>query len=326
MRAVLCTAFEKPAPLEIGEIDAPLPADDEIVIDVRAAAVSYMDMLMTQGDYQMRPDLPYVPGTDGAGIVTAVGKNVTRFKTGDRVAAQNWHGAFAERMAAKEWKCAHIPDTMSYETASAVLHNYLTAYYGLGLRAMLQPGETLFVTGAAGGVGLAAIDTGRMMGARVIAGIGDDSKAAIVREMGADEVVNYRGEDLRGRIKELTGGKGLDVCFEMVGGDIFATASRLMAWNGRLLPIGFTSGEIPALPMNLPLLKNYSVVGVFAGAWIDSHREEAAVAADKVMKWVAAGELNPQIDKVIPLEDAAEAMRMISERKVKGRVVLQIGA
>ena len=323
MRAVLCTRFEGAEALEIGEAPTPRPERDEVLIDVRAASVSFMDKLMTEGGYQLRPELPYPPGTEAAGVVLEVGADVTRFKPGDRIAGQLWYGGYAEVVAAKHWKCAKIPDGVSYATASTVLHNYLTAYAALIDRCALQDGETLFVTGATGGVGMAAVDMGRMLGARVIAGVGDDAKGKAARDAGAVEVVNYRTEDLRTRIKDLTGGRGLDVCFEMIGGDIFLSLSRLMAWGGRISPIGFVAGEIPALPMNLPLLKSYSVVGVFTGAWIDKFPDAAAAAADDVMQWIGEGKLTPRIDRILPLEQAAEAMRILGRREVLGRIVLE---
>lgn len=323
MRAILCKSFDGADALELGEAPAPVPEADEILIDVRAASVSFMDKLMTEGGYQLRPELPYSPGTEAAGVVLAVGADVTRFKPGDRVAGQLWYGGYAERAVAKHWKCAPIPATVDFGTASTVLHNYLTAYSALIDRCALKQGETLFVTGATGGVGLAVVDMGRMLGARVIAGIGDDAKAAAARAAGAADVVNYRTEDLRARVEALTGGRGIDVCFETIGGDIFVTLSRLMAWGGRISPIGFVSGEIPKLPMNLPLLKSFSVVGVFEGAWVEKFPQQAADAADQVMAWIAAGALRPRIDRVLALGDAAEAMRMLSRREVLGRIVLE---
>jgi NADPH2:quinone reductase len=258
-----------------------------------------------------------------ARVVIEVGAGVDRFKAGDRVAGQLWYGGYAERAVDKHWKCTLIPAGVDYATASTVLHNYLTAYCALINRCALKAGETLFVTGATVGVGMAAADMGRMLGAHVIAGVGDDAKAGAAREAGAAEVVSYRKEDLRARIKDLTAERGVDVCVEMIGGDIFLTMARLMAWGGRISPVGFVGGEIPALPMNLPLLKSYSVVGVFAGAWIDKFPEDAATAADKVMGWVAEGALKPRIDRVMPLEDAAEAMRLLGRREIRGRIVLQ---
>jgi len=323
MRAALCKAFSGADGLEIGTLPAPRPAADEVLIDVRAASVSFMDKLMAEGGYQLRPDLPYAPGTEVAGVIVETGADVINFKAGDRVAAQLWYGGYAEQAVANVTRTTRIPDGVSYAIASTVLHNYTTAYAALIDRCALKPGETLFVTGATGGVGLAVLDMGRMLGARVIAGIGDDAKANAARAFGADAVVNYRTGDLRAEIKALTGGKGIDVCFEMLGGEIFQSLARSMAWGGRITPIGFVSGEIPALPMNLPLLKGFSVVGVFCGAWFDRFPEAAAAAADQVMAWVASGDFHPRIDKILPLEQADEALRLLARREVVGRIVLE---
>lgn len=324
MRAVLCTSFTGPADLRLSEIDEPKPAGDEILIDVHAASVSFMDQLVVSGLYQMRPPTPFVPGTEASGVVVAVGDKVTTFAPGDRVACSNWTGGYAERMIAKESKSVRLPDSVAFETAATVLHNYGTAYYALVERARAQRGETAFVTGAAGGVGLAAVDLGRHLGLRVIAGIGSDDKAALVRSYGASDVINYRSEDLRGRIKSITSGDGIDVGFDNVGGAIFEQMARLMAWGGRLMPIGFTSGEIPQIPMNLPLLKNYSIIGVFAGAWAEKFPDEAARGNATLMQLLAEGHIRPHIDRVLPLEEAGEAMRAVANRTVRGRIVLKV--
>jgi NADPH2:quinone reductase len=323
MRAVLCKAFGGADALEIGNVATPKPTEDEVLVEVRAASVSFMDKLMAEGGYQLRPDMPYSPGTEVAGVVMAVGEHVTRFKPGDRIAGQLWYGGYAEHAVVKHWKCALIPPQVNYATASTVLHNYLTAYSALIDRCALQADETLFVTGATGGVGMAAVDMGRMLGAHIIAGVGDIAKAPAALEAGASEVVDYRNGDLRTQIKDLTSGRGVDVCFEMIGGETFLTMARLMAWGGRLSPIGFVGGDIPALPMNLPLLKGYSVVGVFSGAWVEQFPDAAAAAADEVMQWIASGKLNPRIDRILPLDEAAAAMRLLGRREVLGRSVLE---
>lgn len=324
MRAVLCTSFTGPADLRLSEIDEPKPAGDEILIDVHAASVSFMDQLVVSGLYHMRPPTPFVPGTEASGVVIAVGDKVTTFAPGDRVACSSWTGGYAERMIAKESKSVRLPDSVAFETAATVLHNYGTAYYALVERARAQTGETLFVTGAAGGVGLAAVDLGRHLGLRVIAGVGSDDKAALVRGYGASDVINYRGEDLRDRIKSITSGDGIDVGFDNVGGAIFEQMARLMAWGGRLMPIGFTSGEIPQIPMNLPLLKNYSIIGVFAGAWAEKFPDEAARGNVTLMQLLAEGHIRPHIDRVLPLEEVGEAMRAVANRTVQGRIVLKV--
>lgn len=323
MRAIVCNAFNGIEALGFTEIDEPRPAANEVLVEVHAASVSYMDYLMISGGYQMRPELPYVPGTDGAGIVLVCGEKVTRFKPGDRVSCGNWFGAFAERMVAKETSVAGLPANIDFIVGSTVMHTYLTAWYAIVDRARLQAGETVLVTGAAGGVGLACVEIAHLMGARVIAVVGGAAKAALARTRGAVEVIDHSCEDVRQRVKALAG-DGLDICVDNVGGALFATLARAMAWNGRLLPIGFTSGEIPSLAMNLPLLKNYSVVGVFVGAWMERCPEEAARASETIMAWVGEGKLRPQVDRVLPLQQAGEAMGLVANRSAMGRVVLQV--
>jgi NADPH2:quinone reductase len=324
MRAVLCSAFTGPDDLRIGEIETPKPAGDEILIDVHAASVSFMDNLLVSGNYQMRPSTPFVPGTDAAGIVVAVGDKITRFRPGDRAACGNWTGGYAERMVAKEHASVRLPDGVAFERAATVLQNYGTAYYALTDGARAQRGETVFVSGAAGGVGLAAVDVARHLGLRVIAGVGSDDKAGLVRGYGACDVVNYRSEDLRQRIKSITAGEGVDVCFDNVGGTIFEQMARLMKWGGRMMPIGFTSGQIPSVSMNLPLLKNYSIVGVFAGAWAEKFPEQAVRMNDTLVQLLAEGKIRPHIDRILPLEQFREAMDAVANRTVQGRIVLKI--
>ncbi|WFU75894.1 NADPH:quinone oxidoreductase family protein [Bradyrhizobium sp. CB2312] len=324
MKAVLCSSFTGPGDLRVGEIDEPKPAGDEILIDVHAASVSFMDQLLVSGLYQMRPPTPFVPGTEASGVVVAVGEKVATFVPGDRVACSNWTGGYAERMTAKESKSVRLPDGVAFETAATVLHNYGTAHYALVERARAHRGETVFVSGAAGGVGLAAVDLGRHLGLRVIAGVGADDKAVLVRGYGADDVINYRSEDLRDRLKSITSGDGIDVGFDNVGGAIFEQMARLMKWGGRLMPIGFTGGEIPSIPMNLPLLRNYSIIGVFAGAWAEKFPDLAARMNDALMQLLADGQIRPHIDRILPLEEAGNAMRAVADRTVQGRIVLKI--
>jgi NADPH2:quinone reductase len=324
MRAVLCDAFTGLEDLRIGEIEEPTPASDEILIDVHAASVSFMDHLLVSGRYQMRPSTPFVPGTEAAGIVIAVGGKITRFQPGDRVACGSWMGGYAERMTARESSSVRLPAGVSFETAATVWHNYGTAYYALVERARVQHGETVFVTGAAGGIGLAAVDLAGHLGLRVIAGVGSDDKADFVRGYGVCDVINYGSEDLRERIKSITRGEGVDVGFDNIGGTIFDQMARLMKWGGRLMPIGFASGEIPSVPMNLPLLKNYSIVGVFSGAWIEKFPEQAARMNGAVAQLLAEGKIRPHIDRVLHLEQVKDAMRAVADRTVQGRIVLKL--
>jgi NADPH2:quinone reductase len=324
MRAVMCSAFTGPQDLRIEEINEPTPAKDEILIDVHAASVNFMDQLLVSGGYQMRPPTPFVPGSEAAGVVIAVGQSITRFQPGDRVACASWIGGYAERMTAKESRSVRLPDGIAFETAATVWHNYSTAYYALIERARAEPDETVFVTGAAGGVGLAAVDLARYLGLRVIAGVGSDEKADFLRNYGAGDVINYRSEDLRERIKSITGGEGVDICFDNVGGKIFGQMARLMKWNGRLMPIGFASGEIASVPMNLPLLKNYSIVGVFTGAWSEKFPGQSVRVKEAVAQLLAEGGIHPRVDRVLPMEQVMEAMRLLANRKVQGRIVLKI--
>lgn len=325
MRAVLCNAFTGPQDLCIDEVEEPRPARDEILVDVRAASVTFMDSLIISGLYQMRPSTPFIPGTEAAGVVIAIGDDVTKFRPGDRVACGSWTGGYAERMVAKESKSVLLPGGIAFETAATVWHSYGTAYYALTAGARGQRGETTFVTGAAGGVGLAAVDLARHFGMQVIAGVGSDDKIALLRRYGATDVINYRTEDLRGRIRSITKGEGVDVCIDNVGGAIFEQMARLMKWGGRLLPLGFTSGQIPSVPMNLPLLKNYSIVGIFAGAWAEKFPEQVSHMNDVLARLLEEGTIRPLIDRVLPLDRVKEAMRAVADRTIQGRIVLKIG-
>ena len=253
-----------------------------------------------------------------------MGEGVTRFQPGDRVACSNWTGGYAERVVAKEWKSVRLPPGVAFETAATVLHNYGTAYCALAVAARAQGGETVFITGASGGVGLAAVDLAGHLGLKVIAGVGSDDKAGLVRGYGACDVINYRSEDLRERIKAITGGEGVNICFDNVGGTIFEQMARLMKFGGRLMPIGFTSGQIPSLPMNLPLLKGYSIVGVFAAAWAEKFPEQAVRMNETLAQLLAEGKIRPQIDRVLPLEQVKEGMRAVADRAVRGRIVLKV--
>ena len=324
MKAIVCHEFGNLDQVKLEDIPVPKPKDDEVLIEVKVASVSFMDWLMTDGRYQLKPELPYVPGTDAAGVVSAVGKNVKRFKPGDRVACTTWYGAYAEFMVEPEGACFHIPEAVPDIEAACVLYAYGTAYYALVERAKLAEGETLLVTGAAGGVGLAAVEIGSLLGAKVLAGIGSDKKGSLVKRYGASDVVNYTAENIRERINAFTKKEGIDVCFDTVGGGVFEQISRSMAWNGRLMPIGFASGEIPSIKANLPLIKNYSVVGAAAGPWWEKFREEAIEANNIIFSWLNNGKINPLIDKIMRLEDAVLAMKNIQQRSVKGRIALTI--
>jgi NADPH2:quinone reductase len=227
-------------------------------------------------------------------------------------------------MVAKEWKSVRLPENIAFEVGATVIHSYDTAYYALVDRAQLKAGETVLITGAGGGVGMAAVDVARHLGGRVIAAVASARHTAALYDRGVSEIIDYTQEGFRERLGALTAGKWVDVCFDNVGGPLFATLARSMAWRGRLLPIGFTGGDVPMLAMNLPLLKNFSVVGVFAGAWEDKEPEAARLAKETVMDWVAAGHLHPHVGLVVPLERAAEAMKAIGDRTTTGRIVVKV--
>jgi len=324
MQAVICHDYADPPRLALGEATPREPARGEVLVDVHAAAVSFMDALMARGLYQMRPPLPYTPGTDAAGVVRAVGAGVTHVRPGDRVACGHWTGAWAERMVAPAAQVVPLPPELDFATACTARYAYGTAYYALSQRALLPPGETVFVSGAAGGVGLAAVDVARHLGARVIAGVGSPERAGIALSRGAEAVVVYGQEDLKSRLTELTAGHGVDVGFDNVGGAVFGAMSRLMAWGGRLLPVGFTSGIIPELPANLPLLKNYALVGAFWGAWAAREPATSARQDAQLLDLVARGHLRPQVDAVLPLAQFDQALARLARRNVQGRLVLQV--
>lgn len=324
MRAVICNNFDGVDSLVLGTMDSPKPRADQVLVDVHAASISFMDCLMVAGKYQLRPQTPFVPGTDAAGVVAEVGSEVTRFKPGDRVICGSWSGCYAERVVASQDATVLLPDGVDFETGSIVRHCYGTARYALLDCARLRAGEAIFISGAAGGVGLAAVDLARHLGATIIAGVGTPDKAGITRAYGAQEVIVYGSEGLRQRIKDITGGKGVDVFFDNVGGEIFSTMTRLMNWGGRMLPVGFTSGEIVSVPMNLPLLKNYSVVGSYWGAWAERFPQASLDADAQLLAWVAQGSIKPHVSASLPLEEFRTGMHKVTQRSAQGRTVLRV--
>lgn len=323
MRAVVCRRFDGIEALEWGELADPAPGPGQVLVGVHAAALSFMDTLMVAGRYQMKPALPFVPGTDAAGVVLAIGDGVRRIAVGDRVACSHWHGGMAERMVAPERNVVKLPEGIGFEVGSTVRYAYGTARYALETRAQLRPGETVFVSGAAGGLGMAAVDLARMMGATVIAGTGSAAKGAAALRHGAAHAIDYSCEPVRDRLLELTEGRGVDVYFDNVGGALFGAVSRAMAWGGRMLPIGFTSGEIPSLAMNLPLLKNTSVVGCYWGAWVEREPQQGRAADERLFAAVAQGLLRPQVADVLPMRSFADGLQRLARRQVTGRVVLR---
>ena len=325
MKAVLCKSFGPPESLIVEDIASPVPGPGEAVISVRAASVNFPDVLIIQNKYQVKPPLPFSPGSELAGVVKAVGDGVTGFAPGDRVMAITGYGAFAEEVKTEARRMLAIPAGMDFATAAAFGLTYATSEHALADRGALQSGETLLVLGAAGGVGLAAIEIGKILGARVIACASSEDKLAVCRQHGADQTINYATEDLRERIKALTGGAGPDVVYDPVGGPYTELALRSIAWRGRLLVVGFAAGEIPKIPLNLTLLKGCSIVGVFWGDWTRREPKHFADAMARLDRWYAEGRLKPHISATFPLERAADALMMMAARKVTGKVVLNVG-
>ena len=326
MRAVVCRQFGPPESLTIEDLPSPRAGAGQVVVSVRAASLNFPDVLVIQNKYQIKPPLPFSPGSELAGVVKEVGAGVTSVAPGDRVMAALGVGAFAEEVAIDAAKLHRIPDPMSFEEASALLFTYGTCEHALVDRGSLQPGETLLVLGASGGIGTAAIDVGVALGARVIACASSEEKLAICREHGAAEAIDYAHEDLRDRIKALTDGQGVDVVCDAVGGPYSEPALRSTAWRGRFLVVGFAAGEIPKIPLNLVLLKGCAIVGVF---WGDFMRREPALFIESVRnvcQWYVEGKVKPHISEVLPLDRAAEALQKMTSRQVTGKIVLRVGS
>ena len=322
MKAVVCKEHGPPEKLVLEETQSRPLADGELRVAIHAAGVNFPDTLIIQNLYQFKPELPFTPGGEFTGVVTEVADDVTTHSVGDRVVCMQLTGGFADEAVLPAASCMPVPGGLDMVTAAGVTMTYGTSLYALKNRAKLQPGETLLVLGAAGGVGIAAVELGKLMGARVIAAAGSDEKLAFCRERGADEVINYDSEDLKQRTKDLTGGKGADVIYDAVGGDYFDKAIRAINWEGRMLIIGFASGRIPELPVNLALLKGCQVVGVFWGSFTMREPEANAANMAQLGEWYSSGALNPHVCEQVPLERAGEALRMILDRKARGKVVL----
>jgi NADPH2:quinone reductase len=323
MRAVRVHELTGPAALRVDECPAPTVGAGQVLIEVKAAGVNFPDILLTRGMYQFKPTPPFSPGGEAAGIVRAIGAGVTTVAVGDRVAATVLYGAFAEQLVVPELACVKLPDAVSFETGAATLLTYLTTYHALADRAALQQGESLLVLGAAGGVGIAAVELGALMGARVIAAASSDDKLAFCRAHGAHEAINYAAEDLKERIKAVTRGNGVNVVYDPVGGALAEPALRGTAWEGRYLVIGFASGEIPKIPLNLVLLKGCQIVGVFWGSFAMREPARNRAHATEIFRRVAEGKLAPAIDDVLPFERAGEALTRLDRRQVKGKLVLR---
>jgi NADPH:quinone reductase len=322
MKAVLCKAYGPPESLVVEDVDALSPGPGEAVISVKASGVNFPDVLIIQNKYQFKPPLPFSPGSEVAGVVKAVGDTVTHVKPGDDVFAFTTYGGFAEEVKTDARRLLPIPAGMNYTTAAAFGLTYATSDHALRDRGELKAGETLLVLGAAGGVGLAAIEIGKALGARVIACASTDDKLAVCREHGADATINYATEDLRERIKALTDGKGADVIYDPVGGPYTEPALRSIAWRGRLLVVGFAAGDIPKIPLNLTLLKGCAIVGVFWGEFTRREPERFAAAMRQLGDWYRDGKIKPHVSATYPLDRAADALTAMAERRVVGKIVL----
>ena len=322
MKAVMCREYGPPESLVIEDIASPVPGPGEVVITMKAASLNFPDVLIIQNKYQVKPPLPFSPGSEMAGIVKAVGPDVTGVKAGDAVMAVTTYGAFAEEVKTEARRVLPLPDGMDFRTASAFVLTYGTSDHALCDRGALAAGETLLVLGGAGGVGIAAIEIGKALGARVIAAASTAEKLAVCREHGADATINYAEDDVRGRIRELTEGQGADVVFDPVGGAFTEQALRSIAWRGRLLVVGFAAGDIPRIPLNLTLLKGCSIVGVFWGDFTRREPERFAARVAQLGAWYREGKLRPHISATFPLDRAPEALAQMAGRQVAGKVVV----
>jgi NADPH:quinone reductase len=325
MKAVLCKQYGPPDSLTFEDLPSPRPGPGEAVITVKAASVNFPDVLIIQNKYQFKPPLPFSPGSELAGVVKEVGPGVAGFRAGDKVMAFTTYGAFAEEVKTEATRLVPMPQGMDYPSAAAFLLTYGTSDHALRDRGALKAGETLLVLGAAGGVGLAAIEIGKALGARVIACASSEEKLAVCREHGADAGINYASEDLRERIKALSDGRGVDVVYDAVGGPYTEPAFRSLAWRGRHLVVGFAAGEIPKLPLNLALLKGAALVGVFWGDFARREPREFAESVAQLGRWYREGRLRPHVSQTFPLREAAEALKLMAARQVKGKVVLTTG-
>lgn len=323
MKAMICKELGGPEKLVLGELPEPKMLPGHIRVKVAACGINFPDTLIIEGKYQFKPDLPFAPGAEVSGVVAEVGKGISHVSVGDRVIAMAQYGGLSEEVVVPAPAVIKIPDDMPFDVAAGFILTYGTSYYGLKQRAQLKKGESLLVLGAAGGVGLAAVELGKAMGAKVIAAASSADKLNVTKEHGADECINYTESDLKDTVKALLK-KGVDVVYDPVGGDLFDAANRCMGWNGRYLVIGFASGRIPELPANLPLLKGYSLMGVFWGNFVMREMQASMQNNQELLDMYQSGQLKPLISQVFPLEEAAAAMQCLTSRKAKGKVVVNI--
>ncbi len=322
MKAILCKQWGSPESLVVENIPSPKADKAHVIVKVKACGVNFPDTLIIQGKYQYKPDLPFSPGAEISGVIKELGQGVSGVKVGDRVFAFVRCGGFSEEVSVPLEKIVLMPEGMDFETASAFLMTYGTSCYALKYRAQLKSGETLLVLGAAGGIGIAAVELGKIMGARVIASASSDDKLAVCKKYGADALINYSTQNFRSIINEITNGQGVDVVCDPVGGNLSEQALRSTSWKGRFLVMGFASGEIPRIPLNIPLLKGNSIVGVFWSDFIRREKETYSNVLQDLTTWYLQGKLNPLISKIYPLEQTTLALNDIINRRVKGKIVL----
>lgn len=325
MRALVCNQFGPPETLAVEQREEPRPAAGQVLVEVRAAALNFPDVLVVRGEYQVRTPPPFVPGGEIAGVVAAVGDGVDRFRPGDRVIATPMTGGFAERCSVAQELCLPLPAPLSFEEGAGFTITYATSYHAFRQATELQTGETLLVLGAAGGVGSSAVEIGKALGARVIAGASSADKIAFAKSLGADETINYSEQPLREAVREISNGRGVDVIYDPVGGDLAQQAYRSLAWHGRHLVIGFASGEIPRFPANIALLKEASVIGVWWGTWAARNPEVARSNMADLAAMASDGRLRPRVTERYPLERFADAFAAITDRRALGKVVLTFG-
>ncbi len=322
MKALMCEQHGLPNTLTYKEVPDPVCGEQDVIIDMKAAGVNFPDVLIIQNKYQFKPELPFSPGAELAGVISEVGSGVKHLKVGDHAIGSTGHGAFAERVLVAAKRVIPIPKGIGFDAAAAFTLTYGTSWHALADRAELKKGETLLVLGAAGGVGLAAVEIGKALGAKVIAAASTDEKLAVCKEHGADTLINYSKDNLREAIKAATDGKGPDVIYDPVGGDMAEPAFRSIGWRGRYLVIGFAQGEIPKLPLNLALLKGASVVGVFWGDYVAREPGNFANDLKTMFPMIADGSLRPHISASYPLEKGATAIEDMMNRKVTGKVII----
>jgi NADPH2:quinone reductase len=325
VRALLVEKLGPPAAHRVVDLPDPVPGPGEVVVDVKAAALNFPDLLMIQGEYQVQPDLPFVPGAEGSGVVAATGAGVDAVRVGDEVAFLSVSGAFAEMVQLPAFRVLPKAPELSFAEAAGFTLTYATSYYALRQRAQLLPGETLLVLGAAGGVGAAAVELGAVMGARVIAAAGSDEKIDFARSLGASDGINYTTNDLKEAVRALTNGAGPDVVYDPVGGSLAEPALRSLAWGGRYLVIGFAAGDIPSIRLNLPLLKGLSIVGVYWGSWVEHDPAGNAANYCELLAMVSRGEIRPRVTATYSLDEFAQACEVISARRAMGKIVLDVG-